>query len=177
MRALFVIAPKDFRDEEFLEPSGILADAGAQIIVASAKTGTCKGMLGAKVKATIDLVQALDEDVDATVFVGGKGSKVYFDDKDAHALARKAVEQGRTLGAICIAPTILGEADLLGGYKVTSFPSEQTILAQLGAKWTGNPVEVAHVEGTGADIVTGNGPQSATPFGEALLSSLRSRGL
>lgn len=176
MKAVFVIAPDQFRDEEYDVPSSMMRAAGIECVVASVKPGTCTGRFGLTAEATIDLSQALDEDADAVVFVGGGGAQVYFDDEDAHSLACKTYENGRVLGAICIAPTILGKSGLLDARTVTSFPSEEEVLVSLGAKWTGEPCEVSHVEDTGADIVTANGPQSAEAFGTALIKSLQAHG-
>ena len=172
---VFVVAPNDFRDEELDHPRKVLENAGFDVIIASIAPGVCRGRFGLKVKATLDLKSALDEDADIVAFVGGGGAQVFFDNPDAHTLARETVARGKTCGAICIAPTTLGKAGLLNGYKATSFPSEQSTLTELGAKWTGTPVEVIHIVDTGADIITSNGPESAEKFGKALLKSARSR--
>ncbi len=70
-KVLMVIAPDQFRDEEYLEPRRILEVRGCAVTVASTSIEPATGMLGAVVKpdTTIDKVKAAD--FDAVVFVGG----------------------------------------------------------------------------------------------------------
>lgn len=173
-KAVLVIAPSLFRDEEYAEPKQVLEDAGIEVTTASSNPGLCKGRFGLPAMADISLVDALDVDWDIVAFIGGGGAEVYFDDEDAHALARRAVGLGKVVGAICIAPTILSHAGVLSGLPATSFPSEQMELIGNGVKWTGNRVTVTPVVGTDATIVTACGPEAATEFGQELLSALNS---
>lgn len=166
--ALFVIAPEQFRDEEYAHPKEVLEAAGISTVTASDEAGICKGRFGLEAPATLSLHEAKMRDWDIVIFVGGGGANVFFDDEDAYELATKTVSDGKILGAICIAPIILARANLLGGLIVTSFPSEQGELVAAGTKWTGNPVEIAPIAGTGAYIITASGPEAAYAFGEAI---------
>jgi len=163
---LLVIAPETFRDEEYAEPKRLLEAAGVEVTTASVEPGACRGRFGLEVYADVALRDVDPASFGAVAFIGGGGAKVYFDDPEAHRVARGALDAGRVLGAICIAPSILGRAGLLVGVSVTSFSSEEADLVAHGARWTGRPVEV---EGR---IVTANGPESATLFGEELLRAL-----
>jgi protease I len=158
-RVLMVIAPAVFRDEEYAEPKAVLEARGAEVVTASRTAGVCQGKLGMTAEATVALAAAEARDYDAVVFVGGGGAETYFDDPDAQRLAQRALESGRVLGAICIAPSILARAGLLKGVRATAFPSRRDDLIAHGAVWTGRPVEV-----DGA-IVTANGPDAARDFG------------
>ncbi|MGN0034536.1 MAG: DJ-1/PfpI family protein [Coriobacteriales bacterium] len=167
---VFVIAPEVFRDEEYAYPREELVSAGANVLTASSRPGSCIGKLGMKAEAGLSVRSAANMRWDAVVFVGGQGASCYFEDADAHALARKVYDAGGVVAAICIAPTILGKAGLLEGVAVTSFPSEKETLEALGARWTGNTVEVSHAEN--AYIVTANGPDAAREFGKTLVQTL-----
>jgi protease I len=167
---VFVIAQQGFRDEEYAYPREELMEAGATVITVSKQAGLCTGKLGLSATADIALRRAVNMRWDAVVFVGGPGASGYFEDPDAHELARKVARDGRVVAAICIAPTILGKAGLLDGMDVTSFPSEQGTLEGLGAKWTGNPVQVAQLGQ--AKVITGNGPEAARDFGKAIVDAL-----
>ncbi len=90
---------------------------------ASTRPGTCVGKLGMRAVADIAVAEARKSDWDAVVFVGGGGSQVFFDDPDAHALAKTAERGRRVLAAICIAPSTLARAGLLEGRRATAFPS------------------------------------------------------
>lgn len=164
--ALMVIAPKVFRDEEYAEPKRVMEAHGVSVTTASTEPGECIGKLGMRATATVSVSDAADSDWDAVVFVGGGGAQVFFDDPDAHRLARRQAEQGKLLAAICIAPSTLAHAGLLQGVHATAFPSQESDLRAHGAIWTGEPVTVDGL------IVTANGPESATEFGEELVAAL-----
>ncbi|MRS12465.1 MAG: DJ-1 family protein [Actinobacteria bacterium] len=161
-RVLMVIAPSVFRDEEYAQPKAVLEARGAEVVTASRSTGPAVGKLGLVAEATLALADAHAADYSAVVFVGGAGAETYFDDPVAHALARSALENGKVLAAICIAPSILARTGLLDGVRATAFPSQQTDLILRGAIWTDRTVEVA------GPIITANGPEAARDFGYAI---------
>ncbi len=164
--ALLVIAPETFRDEEYAVPKAILEARGARVITASVAPGECLGKLGLRATAQTSVSAALGATWDAVIFVGGAGAQVFFDDADAHALARAVLEGGGILSAICIAPSVLAHAGLLRQVKATAFPSQESDLVAHGAIWTGDPVTVD------GRVVTGNGPQAAEAFGQTVADLL-----
>jgi protease I len=168
-RVLMVIASNNFRDEEYAEPRKVLEDAGARVTVASSSLDTSKGKLGLEVKPDLLIGAVRESDYDGIVFVGGGGSKEYFDNTVAHALAQNFYTHGKLTSAICIAPAILANAGLLNKKKATSFPSSEEILKAKGAAYTGSSVER---DGT---IVTGVGPEAAKQFGEKLVEVLNEK--
>ncbi len=166
---VMIIACKDFRDEELAIPKKILEDAGAEVTVASTSTGTCTGMMGAKISPDITLEDVKTDDYDAMIFVGGTGSTTLYDDETALELARQADREGLILGAICLAPGILAKAGVLQGKKATAYEAEQTKKAfeEGKATFTGANVTVDGV------MITANGPDAAKAFGEKLEQMLR----
>ncbi len=163
---LMVIASNKFRDEEYAEPRRALEAAGARITVACSTKNTSKGMLGLEVTPDILISDVTESDYDGIVFVGGGGSKEYFDSPVAHKLAQSFHSHGKLTSAICIAPAILANAGLLKSKKATSFPSSSEILKAKGALFTGSGVE------SDGKIVTGVGPEAAKQFGERLIEIL-----
>ncbi len=101
------------------------------------------------------------------VFVGGPGAAVYLNDKDILNLAKAAEKKGKIIGAICIAPSILANAGILGRKKATCFPSEAQNLEGRGAIYTRDDVTVY------GNIVTADGPMAARKFAEAIVELLR----
>ena len=166
MKVLMIIAPKDFRDEEFFEPKEIFQKAGLQIAVASKGVKEARGLLGGSTPVDVDITQVNLNDYDAVVFVGGPGSNIYFNDSTALELAKSAYQSQKIIGAICIAPSILANAGILEGKKVTAFPSEAENLKAKGAQYTGENVAVD------GKIITASGPQAARQFGEAMVKAL-----
>jgi protease I len=164
--ALMVIAPTVFRDEEYAEPKRVLEAHGVSVTTASVAPGECIGKLGMRVTASLSVADAAEREWDAVVFVGGAGAKVFFDDPAAHQLARVQFDSGRVLAAICVAPSTLAHAGLLRGVRATAFPSQEQHLREHGSLWTGDLVT------TDGKIVTGNGPEAAEQFGQAIAEVL-----
>jgi len=166
-KVLFIIASNNFRDEEFFEPKQVIEAKGGIITIASSSLNISGGVRGATVKPDVLLSEAKAADYDAIVFVGGGGSSEYWDNHTAHQLAKESVALGKVVSAICIAPITLANARLLNGKKATVFPSGTERLKAKGAIYTGAGVEVD------GGIITANGPQSATKFGEAIVTALQ----
>ncbi len=165
-RVVFVIAEKNFRDEELLVPRAILAKAGVECVIASKASCSSKGMLGSIVEASVGLGDVGDS-FDALVFIGGSGAEQFFSDDKALSLARLYFGMGKIVGAICIAPSILANAGILKGKKAACFASEKENLSSKGAVVRGRAVEVD------GKIVTASGPIAAKQFGEEILNLLK----
>ena len=165
-RVVMIIAPEGFRDEELIEPQGILYDRGAEVKVASKSLETAKGMLGVQVKPDLLVSDIKAEDWDAIILVGGGGSSVYWDDSLLHSMLNEAVKQNKIVGAICIAPVTLANAGILAGKKATVYSSETQKLVDKGAECTGKDVE------RDGNVITASGPPAAKRFGEALAEAL-----
>ena len=163
-KALFIIAPENFKDEEYFTPKNILEQNNIQVITASLQQ-EATSVAGKKQNIDILLDQATTE-YDAIVFIGGGGASVYFDNTKAHSLAKQFYEQGKVTAAICIAPVTLANARILQGKKATVFSSEKNNLEQKGAEYTGEPVTVDE------NIITANGPAAAEEFGNKIVEKL-----
>lgn len=170
-KVAIIIAPDQFRDEEFAQPHAALNLAKADITVVSRAVGKCHGTLGSVVHARMSLDDAAKLDWDAVVFVGGSGAGTYMDDPLAHSLALRTNERGCLVAAICKAPTILAHAGLIRGVEATSFPDYYDDLRAHGVKVSKAPVVATEVNG--APVITANGPQSAFAFGQELVNTLR----
>jgi protease I len=166
-KIVMIIAKNDFRDEEYKQPRAIFEKNGIKVTVASSTLDISTGMLGVKVKPDILYKDIKVEDYDALIFVGGIGAKEYWDDTQAHQIAKNFVSKGKVLGAICIAPVTIARAGILKGKKSTVFSSEKANIQKNGANYTGKSVE------KDGKIITADGPSSATEFGEAILNALK----
>jgi protease I len=168
MKALLIIAPKDFRDEELFHTKEVLEKAGIKTEIASLRKGEATGMLGGRVSVDLTIDRVKVEDYDAVIFVGGSGSSVYFKNERALTIAREAFSLGKVVAAICIAPVILANAGVLKGKKATVWNGEfLKMLEAGGAKHTGRNVEID------GKIVTANGPHAAKDFGKKIAELLR----
>lgn len=166
-KVLFVLAHRDFRDNEFSKPKEILENAGVEVAVASKYAGVAIGKEGLEANVDYDFESHIPiEEFSAIIFVGGPGVESYFGDTFAHELARKFMEDGKIVAAICAAPTILVNAGILSGYKATCFADQQYIMAEHGVFYTGRLVE------RDRNIITGNGPGAAEEFGKLILKGI-----
>jgi len=166
-KVLMVIAPRDFRDEEYYHPRQVLENKGIKVATASTEREAVS-KFGARQKTDCKTNEAKPDDYAAVVFIGGAGASVYFNDRIAHALANSFFSAGKVVAAICIGPSVLANAGVLKGRRATCFEGEAENLKAHGAQYTGEPVTVD------GNIVTANGPKAAKDFGEAIARLLLS---
>ena len=104
-------------------------------------------------------------DYDAIVFVGG-----YPYDPDVpemHRVAREAIAEGKLVAGICNGVITLAKAGVLEGKRVTVLTDQPASeLEEARAILTD-----ALVEHDGL-IITGNGPEASSQFGEAIVAAL-----
>ncbi len=167
-RIVMIIAPEKFRDEELIKTRDELERAGGIITIASTTTDIATGMFGATVKPDITLDMVNVDEYDAVVFIGGSGSEMYFEHSTALNIARDANLKNKLLSAICIAPSILANADLLKGKRATVWAGDKyiTILREKGAYFTGENVTRDN------RIITANGPNAARQFAKTIVDNL-----
>ena len=167
---LFIVAPENFRDEELFVPKEILERAGKKVEVASTKTGRISGMLKGNAVAGKLIENSKPEDYSALVIVGGTGSKEFlWESGQLRNLVVSFAKLNRPLAAICLSPVVLGKAGVLKGKKATVWKDDETLaeLKKAGAAYEEKPVV------SDGMIITGNGPEAAKAFAEAILKALK----
>jgi len=169
MKVVFVIAPRNFRDEELFFTKEELEKAGIKCVVSSVKVGECVGKLGGKVNSEVLVTDVKANDFDAVIFVGGNGVIEYSlsENPVVVKLAKDFEDKGKLVCAICIAPRILTSAYVIKGRKATTFPDETNIrqIKEQGV-YTGKLVEVD------GKLITADSPQSAREFGKTIAKNL-----
>jgi len=168
-RIVMVLAQKDFRDEEYTEPKALFDQAGFEVVIASNGVRPCRGRFGLEVPSELQFENINVLEFDALVLVGGSGAQQYFRDPMLHQVSQDFNQAGKLIAAICIAPTILANAGLLKGRKVTAYSSEEQVLRFAGVTWSRLAVEIDE------NIITANGPQSSKEFGEKIVEVLKSK--
>jgi len=167
-----IIAWKNYRDAEYFVTKENLEKSGAQITTVSTKLGAALGADGGEAQVQIVLSDLNVADFDAVVFIGGPGALQYLDNQISYNIAKETLSQGKTLAAICIAPTILAKAGLLKGKNATVWSSSldgsavKTLEAN-GAVYQNSAVVVDN------NIVTANGPEAAEQFAKAIIESFK----
>ncbi len=170
-KVLFVVAQKNFRDEELFHTREELERAGHSCAVASLAKGEAAGVMGRKTSVDYSVGQVHASGFDCVVFVGGQGveqSKLY-ENKEILSLARGFASAGKIVSAICIAPRILARAGVVERRKTTFFPDGATraMLEEAGAICVADDVMVD------GKMITANGPGAARRFGQELARALK----
>lgn len=166
-----IIASKDFRDEEYFVPVEIFQNEGAKITTTSSIIGEAIGVEGGEARSTMILREAEVKKFDAVVFVGGNGASEFFDDTDAHKVAREAVKYNKILGAICVAPIILARAGILRKKNATVWSSILDKSRTKELEEAGCKVLKERVVKDGK-IITADGPAVAQEFAEAIIEAM-----
>jgi protease I len=138
-KTVAILATDGFEQAELFEPRHALQQAGAQVVVVSQKPGQIQGYQHREKGETIAVDRTLDQaeagGFDALMLPGGVANpdQLRMDPK-AVAFVRAFFDQEKPVAAICHAPWLLAEADVLQGRTVTSWPSIRTDLRNAGAK-------------------------------------------
>lgn len=170
-KVAFIIAFRDFKDEEFFIPKEILEKTGIEVITASDKSGIAVGAGGGEARVDILINDLNVDDFDAIVFIGGPGALSHLDNEKSYEISQKTIEKDKILAAICVSPVILAKSEVLQGKKATVWSSALDkstvkILEQNGAVYQDEKVVID------GKIVTANGPAAAQEFGEKLVKVL-----
>ncbi len=165
-KVLLVVPQREFQDQELYETKRALELAGAPVQIASTRLTAITGMLGGTANPDLLVNQAKAGDYGAIVFIGGAGVVEYFSHPAVTNLIRQAVDQKKVVAAIGTAPSILANAGVLKGVRVTGYLPEQVRIVQGGANYTGNPVEKDGL------IVTATSAPAVPLFVQAILEGL-----
>ena len=163
---VMVISHKGFRDEELLEPKGVLEKNNIRVKIASTELSQAQGKLGVLIKPDILFKDINLADFDALVFIGGPGGLEYWNDPLAHKLLKDAFLSGKIVAGICGAVVTLAKSGILKGKRATVFPGDSQELINNGVNYTAAPIE------KDGNIITADGPRSARMFGEEIAKAL-----
>ncbi len=168
---VLMLATDGFEESELFEPRQALLDAGAQVTLASIKTDPITGESGGEKGKSITPDATLDQveidQFDALVLPGGVGNpdKLRMNEK-AVEIARSFMDSNRLVAAICHAPWLLAEADVVAGRQLTSWPSIRTDLANAGADVVDQEVV------TDRNLITSRKPDDIPAFNRAVIAAL-----
>ena len=170
-KVAFLVAKEGIERVELTEPWSAVTVAGATAVLLSTEAGEVQTFNHLdkaetqKVDRTVG--EASIEDYDALVLPGGVANPdALRTDKNAVDFVRDFVASGKPVAAICHAPWILVEADVVRGRRVTSWPSLQTDLRNAGAEWVDQKVIVD------GNLITSRKPDDLPAFTSQLLEHL-----
>ena len=163
---LMIIAPEQFSEKELFTIKAELEKAGHKTVIASISTGLCSGSQQSNIAATQSLAEVQTTDYDAVVFVGGRGSEIYFTNAEAFRIAAGMSDAHKITAAICLAPAILANAGVLENRRATVAKTEVKTLKSMKAKYTCPGVTVD------GNIITGSGPDYSKRLVKEIIARL-----
>ena len=165
---ILIVATDGFEEWELFGPREMLQKRGADVVLASLKRDPIQATIhddpGKTIRPDLTVEEAHADDFDALIIPGGVRNP---DQLRMHPrvieLIREFDRQGKPIAAICHAPWLLVEADLLRGRTATSWPSIRTDLRNAGANVVDEPAV------TDGNIVTSRKPDDVEAFTNALI--------
>lgn len=172
MARVLIMATDGFEQSELMEPRKRLEEAGIDTTVASIEDGEIRGWSdkdwGESVTVDITLDEVAVGDYEALLLPGGQmNPDILRMNNAAIGLVKEFDRAGKPIAAICHAPWLLAEADIVGGKTVTAWPSVRTDLRNAGANVVDS--EVA----TDGNIITSRNPDDIPAFSDTLIGRIK----
>ena len=168
---ILIMATNRFEESELFGPREILRGAGATVRLASLGLeeimGTVHDEPGRKIAPDLTIGDVRADDYDALLLPGGVSNPDQLrGEPDAIALIKAFAAAGKPVAAICHAPWLLIEAEVVRGRRVTSWPTLRTDLRNAG----GEVVDEAAV--SDGNIITSRKPDDVPAFTAALIAAI-----
>jgi len=169
---VLILATDGFEQVELFEPRQALLDAGVKVTLASDKTDPIQGMnhdeKGDTITPDILLDDVDTEDYTALLLPGGVANPDTLRMNDrAIEIIEEFADDEKLIAAICHAPWLLVEADVVDGRRMTSWPSVRTDLANAGADVVDEEVVID------GPFITSRKPEDIPAFNKAILEALQ----
>jgi len=175
MARVLIVATDGFEQSELMQPKQGLEEAGFETTVASLEDGEIKGWddgdWGKSVSVDITVDEVSVGDYDALMLPGGQiNPDILRMNETVIDLVREFDSEGKPIAAICHAPWLLVEADIVDGKTVTGWPSIRTDLENAGGEVIDRQVAVD------GNLITSRNPDDIPAFTEALKDALVNAG-
>jgi len=146
-RIAFLMANEGVEQLELTELRKAVERVGAKVDLIAPESGQIQALNHLHKANTFQadrIVSAVSvDDYDGLVMPGGVANPDRLRmDKDAVRFVREFIAAGKPVAAICHAPWLLVEADVVDGRKLTSYPSLQTDIRNAGGNWVDEEVVV-----------------------------------
>lgn len=170
--SILILATDGYERSELRVPLDELRKHGANVKVASIKTGEIKSWdkkdWGDTIGVDLEAKNVKVEDFDALVLPGGQiNPDLLRVNEDAVRVVRDFVKSGKPVAAICHGPWLLVEADALRGLKATSYRSIRSDIRNAGASWKDEAVVVDN------GIITSRSPSDLPQFVDKIVEEIQ----
>ena len=170
-KTVAILATDGFEQSELTEPRKALDSASAKTVVISLRSGVIRGWRskdwGDEVKVDLIVNDADAGDFDALMLPGGvmNPDQLRTSEK-AVAFVRSFFDSEKPVAAICHAPIMLIEANVLHDRHLTSWPSLQTDIRNAGGHWSDQEVVVDR------GLVTSRKPDDLPAFNRTMIEEI-----
>lgn len=170
-RKVAFLATDGVEQVELTRPWEAIRLAGAEVTLVSLEPGSIQGFNHLDKGDTFDVDATVDEvsasDFDGLVLPGGVANPDALRTNEAAVdFVRAFFEQSKPVAAICHAPWILIEANVVRNRTLTSWPSLQTDIRNAGGHWVDEEV---HVD---SGLVTSRKPDDLDAFCDKAIEEL-----
>ena len=167
-KRIAILATDMFEQVELVQPRKALEDAGAETELVSLEEGEIQGFNHYDKADTFPVDKVVSDvsadNYDALLLPGGVGNPdTLRTDEDAVGFVRSFVDAGKPVAAICHAPWMLVEADVVRGRKLTSFHSIKTDVKNAGGNWVDEEVVLD------GGVVTSRSPDDIPAFNKQVI--------
>jgi protease I len=167
-KKIAILVADGFEQVELTGPKEALVAAGAEVEIVSPADGEVQGWnhdeKADRFPVDMPLNRARSDDYDALLLPGGVRNP------DQLRMSTRAVEfvdgffvTGKPVAAICHAPWLLIETEVIKGKNITSWPSLKTDLSNAGARWVDREVVVDD------GLITSRKPQDIPAFNKKMI--------
>lgn len=169
-RRFAILASDGFEQEELQESKRVLEDAGAKIDIVSLRRGRIVGWdvdnWGQEIRVDRGLDEANARDYDGLMLPGGFGNPDHLRMSPAALrFIREFFAAHKPVAAMCHAASVLVEAGVVPGRRLTCFPAIKTDIRNAGGLW----VDEAVVSDDG--LVTGRSTDDLYDFTRSMVSA------
>ena len=165
---VYVFLADGFEEIEALSPVDILRRGGVDVKTVGIGSDKITGSHGITVPCDLSEKEVSLDNIEAIVLPGGMPGTVNLEKSDTVNNAIDfAYQNGKIIGAICAAPSIIGKKGMLSGKNATCFPGFEQYL--LDAHILDLPVV------SDGNIITSCGAGAALEFGFYLLEALKDK--
>ncbi len=174
-KRVLILATDGFEQSELLEPRKLLEAAGFETVLASPVSGKIRGWeangsggdWGQPVNVDKHIDEVSADQFDALLLPGGQmNPDVLRMDDRVIELIEDFDADNKPIAAICHAPWLLIEADIVDGRTVTGWPSIHTDLENAGADVVDQAVAID------GNLITSRKPEDIPAFAQALIDAL-----
>lgn len=165
---VYIFLADGFEEIEAVVPRDILKRGGIDVLTVGVTGDVVTSAYGLKIKTDTTIENVNIDNIEGIILPGGMpGTTNLKNNKKVLDIIKYCHENKLLIGAICAAPSILGNMGILDGKTACCYPGFEKYLK--GASVSNESVTIDQ------NIITSKGPGTAMDFGFALLSYIKGK--